>query len=321
MPDVSDKVLQDCKDWLIKESGTWQTGVCRGKCVYLDGKHLQEGHQYCHSWVTSGYTAATGVGGWEAWDKEYSKTAQPFLTLSCHSKVRSRTVCSPEACDFLVLWMARESPFKEFILNRDDEKSLTEGGVILLCGPGGLPLAQAMWVCKVLRFITEGGKAADTFMTLVKGGVDGMLAVLVASHVRTIKGTTFGYTGPYGHMSVVSPGYEGGKVSVAGFLSRNLHPRPKNTLSVFSAPKGVTKDVTAPEAKIKGFCKPFKKPDGWGGFITGEGADAESLVNHVLEWEKELKETLKPPTMVERVVAAAKKKMPNKDTVYLDLDL
>lgn len=303
MLNVSAEVLDTLKAYTLKESKNWANGVCAGKCVNLDGRMHTEGHQYCHSWVSTAFY----------------RQKNEFLTISIHSKTRVKGLVSNEAMDFLIRWMARESPFADWVVNKDDDEWLTEGGIVLLCGGNtGLTANQALWVCKVLRFSTEGEKAAETFMTLVKGGVDPMLAVLVASHVRSLKGATFGYTGQNGHSSVFG-GYADVKVTPEGLLARNLTDSPSSTCEVFSPPKGIK--TTEVATKIKGFCKPFKKSDGWGGFVTGEGADSESLINHVKAWEEELRKNLEPKPLVERVVAAAKKKLPTKNTVYLDLDM
>lgn len=318
--EVDETLLKEAGEYLRKEAKGWKHGVCSGKCIYLDdpkkgGLVYEALHTACHSWVTYSYgIACFGVRGFYGpWGQRYVANARNFLTLTCHSRKRSKSICSPEASDFLIRWMARESPFSRFILNRDDDETLCEGGAILLCGPDGLTLPQAMWVCKVLRFTTEGSKAADTFMTLVKGGVDPMLAVLVASHVRSVKGAVFGYTGPEGHSTVFQ---YGDQTDVASLVSRKLNPVADSTSTVFSSTKKVKAEdhtpLTNPVAKIKSFCKPYSKPDGWGGYLTGEGAEGPDLVKHVLEWEREIKDCLQPESPPAP---------PDSSTVYLDLDM
>lgn len=328
MVEVSAEIIDQCKKWLKKESDLWTTAVCRGTTTRLDKwQEMAQPHTACHSWLTYAfghvYRERHGGGYWGGTldYNNYIEGAEPFLAMTCHSKVRAKyAACTPEACDFLVRWMANESPFSEFILNRDDDKSLTEGGVILLCGPGGLNLQQAMWVFKVLRFVTEGANAPDTFMKLVQGGVDGMLAVYVASHIRSLKGATFGYTGPYGHMSVVgSGGYN--EADVIGMFQRNLNPTPNNTASVFIMDKDkIPPRFNVPktyEPIVRDFCKPFQKPDGWGGFVNGEGADTTALVERTLAWQAELQVCLSGANPKSAPVP----KMPDSNTVYLDLDL
>lgn len=320
MFDVSEKVLVDLRETMIKASEKWNAGVCLGQVRYPDGKQVCGTHSACHSWVTSGYTTACYDGRY-GHRPHYAKDAKPFLIATNVSKVRSKSVCSEESLEFLVRWVAKESPFSEFVLNKDDDEWLTTGGVVLYCGPGGLEEAQAMWMCKLLRFPTEGAKAAETFMTLVKGGVDPMLAVLVASHVRSVRGATFGYTGIEGHSSVF--GYGDLPVSPEGLLARNITPSKNNntqqTMSLFSPPKGCKADRVGD--KIKTFCKPIAKDDGWGGVVKGNGADGDTLIKHVLEWEGELRKKIEPMPVIERAVAAVKKKLPGKNTVFLDLDM
>lgn len=315
MVDVSDKVLTDAKKRLKDMNAKWTSGVCYGTCLDLDGKEMITPHTACHSWVGYAYAKVRDPRGSiysPSWSTTYPKDAKPFLVLSCHSKKRSKSVCSEEAMDAIILWMARESPFSEFVLNRDDQNSLLNGGVILLCGPGALTQAQSMWICKVLRYSTEGAKALDTWLTLYKGGVNPLLAVLVCSYVRTIKGATFGYTGTEGHSAVF--GAYGGEPDVASLLEGKINPNATQTADVFrndtKSKNGKIGKQAAPSVVIKGFCKPYEKDDGWGGKVKGEGADGPEFVKRVLEWQRDNEpEAATPPPM------------PTESTVYLELDL
>lgn len=327
--EISEKLLEvveKSKKWLIASSAAWgadRGGVCRGNAVYADtGLQVIVPHSACHSWVTYAFgKACFGNGGahYHKWGLEYVEGASAFLTLSCHSKVRSANVCSDEASDFLIDWIANESPFSEFVLNRDDPVSLHEGGVVLLCGPGGMTLAQTMWVCKVLRFTVEGGSASEAFMTLVKGGVDPMLAVYVASHVRSIvNGATFGYTGLENHSTVINT-----DTDIVGMMQRNLNPKAYSTHEVFirdksAMPKKFTADKNG-STQVKGFCKPMKKSDGWGGFVDSVGANGDAFIQQTLAWQDQFKYCLLPSlsTLVPEDVLA----LPDLNTVYLDLDL
>lgn len=307
---VSTQVLVDAKKKLKNMNEEWDSGICWGTCLDLKGKEVVTPHVNCHSWV--GY-AYTGVCHSYAWSTDYPKDAKQFLVLSCHSKKRSKSVCSEEAMDAIILWMARESPFSEFVLNRDDDDSLLNGGIILLCGPGALTQAQSMWICKVLRYSTEGAKALDTWLTLYKGGVNPLLAVLVCSYVRTIKGATFGFTDQNGHSSVFS-GYGVGEPDVPSLLEGKINPKATCTADVFHNTKAKNAKIgePSPSVVIKGFCKPYQKDDGWGGKVIGEGADGSEFVKSVLEWQHEIEgvEASPPPPP-----------LPTSSTVYLELDL
>lgn len=324
MADVSDKplvsaeVLAAAKKKLNDLTAGWTAGVCNGTCLDLDGKEMIYPHTACHSWVGYAYAKVRSNGERRydgIWSTDYPKDAKPFLVLSCHSKTRSEKICSAEAVDAIILWMARESPFSKFVLNRDDEDSLLNGGIILLCGPSALTQAQAMWVCKVLRYSTEGGKALDTWLTLYKGGVDPLLAVLVCSYVRTIKGATFGFTGMDGHSTVFNP--YGAGPDVASLLAGKLNPKALQTSDVFQ--NGTAKAANSkigkqsvPSAVIRSFCKPYQKDDGWGGKISGEGAEGPDFVKSVLAWQRENEPSgAAPPTP----------SLPTNNTVYLELDM
>jgi hypothetical protein len=315
MADVSDKVLAVAKKKLIEMNEKWVWGMCSGTCLDLEGKEMIIPHTACHSWVGFTYAKVRGAGESmysSSWKTTYPKNAKPFLVLSCHSKKRSKSVCSPEAMDAIILWMARESPFSEFVLNRDDDDSLLNGGIILLCGPGALTEAQSMWVCKVLRYSTEGAKALDTWLALYKGGVNPLLAVLVCSYVRTIKGTTFGYTGTEGHSAVF--GEYGGEPDIASLLEGKINPDARQTADVFrndtKAKNAKIGKQALPSVVIKGFCTPYMGDDGWGGKVEAEGAEGPEFVKRVLEWQRDNEpEAPTPPPL------------PTESTVYLELDL
>ena len=312
MLDIPEDTITKSKKFLANYASTWTNGVCTGAVKYFDFKNVAEIHTACHAWVGYGFSAACfkkGIYNYSPWNQKYHEDAQNFLTLNVMSKHRCRGVCSPEAVTFLSRWIALESPFSEYVLNRDDEESL-ENGHILLCGPDGLNLTEAMWMCKVSRLATEAGQAADVFMELVKGGVDGMLAVYIASLVTSYKGAVFGYTGVIGHSTVIDPR----KTSPAAYLQRNVNKTANETPALFSYDKALPgNNITGEKAGevVRGFCKPFKKPDGWGGFIQGKGADRETFIGRALEWQKEL--TAEPVKPV--------KKKPTKDTVFLEMDM
>ena len=300
MVKVTKKVLDKCKKALIEHSSEWFHGVCNGLVGdILTGETKDGRNTACHAWVSQAFRARkeNKYGGWSM---PYTKGAKPFLILDCHPQPGGRdTSCTKEAADFLILWMARESPFSKYVLNRDDEESLLRGGVILFCGPGGLTHTEAVWVCKVLRFKTEGGSAADVFMELVRGGVDGMLAIYVASIVRSKTGATFGYTGPEGHSTVVNSG-----TSLKGFVTRKRNKDADHTSDLFGFGESYF-------TKVKGFCKPIRKADGWGGTVVGEGA--VDLIERVLEWQEQEFGTL--------LKSASVSKSPDNDTVFLEVDM
>lgn len=327
MVDVSPDLLKAWKDELIQMSKTWTQEVTKGKTYYLDGKKVAASHGACHSWVGAAYRAAGGK--YAVYDRVEENAKKNFVVLSCHSKVRSKNVCSVEAHEAIIKWLASDSPFSEYILNRDDEDSLLNGGVILLCGPDGLLQWQAYWVCKVLRYGVEGAKALDVWHALVKGGVNPLLAIYVASHIRSVKGAHFGYTGIEGHSTVFS-GYEMQPSAIGGLIVGNLNDKPSGTSTVFKDPADVKISINyaAGVAKVQGFCKPYKKSDGWGGFVTGNGADESELVARVLEWEEELKQQLPEKYLADygtkKVYLPPKRpepKMPDSSTVFLEVDL
>jgi hypothetical protein len=174
-----------------------------------------------------------------------------------------------------------------------------------------------MWVCKVLRYSTEGGKALDIWLTLYKGGVNPLLAVLVCSYVRTIKGATFGFTGTEGH-SAVFGAYGVGEPDVASLLAGKINPEAIDTSSVFNnetkSKSGKIGKQAAPSVVIKGFCKPYQKDDGWGGKVSCNGAEGPEFVRRVLEWQRENEPA-------EASITPPPPSRPTSNTVYLELDM
>ncbi len=303
MIDVDPEVIEKAKKRLLDLSSTWSTGLCRGDVWTLAGKPQGAvSHGACHSWVDYAYIL----------ERQKPKGKQEnFLVLTCHSKARSKGVCSEEAVEGIIEWMASdESPFGKYILNRDDKDSLSNGGAVILCGPDGASQVEAMWMCKVLRYSTEGAQALDTWLTLYRGGVDPVFALVVSSYIRTVKGATFSHTGVCSHGTVF---YGPSEETIQNVMSRKMDKSATSTYTLFS--KKISYGDSPVTKKIKGFCKPYKKDDGWGGKLTGDGVSKEELISLVLEWQAEFT----PKTGLEKVKAL--RKPPSKDTVYLDVDM
>lgn len=313
MVDVSKKVLTAAKKKLREKTQNWTNGVCDGVAWYLDGSEVTYGHTSCHSWVTTAFYRACRVGStFDFTFKSYPEGAQDFMVLTCHKKAKS--VASAEAMDAIILWLARESPFAKYVLNADDTDSLTNDGAIILCGPNGASQAEAMWMCKVLRYSTEGSRALDTWKTLYDGGVNPMLAVLICTHISSVKGSTFGASTVCSHVRVFNY-KESADPDIYNLMRGESNPGAKDTSSLFDHGKSRNsgKRITRVSDKISDFCKPFKKSDGWGGFTEGNGADATELVERVLKWQRELEEAFE---LSQKAPA-----MPDSNTVYLELDL
>lgn len=313
MVDVSDTVLKAAKEELHEKTKAWGGGVCQGAVLNLDGSTLCAAHTACHSWVTGAFRKACNIGStFDFTFKSHPEGAKDFLVLTCHKKEKS--AASKEAMDGIILWMARESPFAKYVLNADDTDSLTNDGAIILCGPNGASLAEAMWMCKVLRYSTEGSRSLDTWKTLYDGGVNPMLAVLVCTHIASVNGAMFGYSKVCNHVRVFNY-HESADPDIFNLMRGESNPGAKDTSSLFNhgKSKNAGKKVGSVATKVRSFCKPFKKSDGWGGFITGQGADATELVERVLKWQRALEETFE--------LAQAEPALPDSNTVYLELDL
>lgn len=290
---VSKTVLAAAKKKLVSLSKNWTAGVTMGRAWDMTGNEIG-GKDYtaCHAWVSNMYTAHCGRGfGTHNFASTYKEDAVNFLTLSCHSKKRSETVCSAEAHEAIILWMASDDcPLSQYILNRDDTDSLLNGGVIILCGPDGASLAETMWMCKVLRYGVEGSKALEVWKALFDAGVAPVLALLVATYVRSVSSSSFGYSGPDGHSTVFGGGLrQEGLGNIADLLRPKSRPFCNDTSGVFFSDRPAEgKSVINVSGKIRGFCKPTKKSDGWGGTVASNGSAKEDFIANVLAWQAEL---------------------------------
>lgn len=313
MVNVSKTVLTAAKKELAAKTRAWYSGVCQGVCLNLDGSTLKVAHTACHAWITDAFREACKIGSTFDFAYEaYPDDAKDFMVLTCHKK--SKSAASAEAMDAIILWLARESPFAKYVLNADDTDSLTNDGAIILCGPNGASLAEAMWMCKVLRYSTEGSRSLDTWKALYDGGVNPMLAVLVCTHVASVNGATFSASQVCNHVRVFN--YCGDEdPDIYNLMRGKSNPHAMDTSSLFNhgETKNAGKKIGPVASKVSGFCKPFKKSDGWGGTITVNGADATGLVERVLKWQRELEEMFE--------LGQAAPAMPDSNTAYLELDL
>jgi hypothetical protein len=340
LPVVSAVVLEKAKAHLKDLTDKWagngksegkpygSGGVCMGEVWDLEGRTAQKGHTACHSWLGYQYSAIQKGDGYRStWDADYKAGAKPFLCLNCHTKARS--TASDEATDAIILWMASEkSPFSKYILNRDDPKSLTEAGAIILCGPGGASQAQAMWMCKVLRYATEGSQALDVWNELYKNGVHPVLAVLICTFISAQKGASFTAATVSSHVSVFRDASTYGGVSNApdlhGVMKFSFNKGATCTSTVFGDEReGKPTPISTVKTKIASFCKPVMKDDGWGGKVAGESATKEDLIKRALEWQEELggyngASFQVPAPMPLQAPPVA---LPDSNTVFLEVDL
>jgi len=346
--DIEPEAIAKAKALLLARNERWSKTTssgsrCDGAMTDLMGVEFGHVHGACHSWISTGFQRLKKEGAGWGWCRksDYAKDAENFLVLTCHG---GRIIGpSKEAVEGIILWMASdESPFGKYIVNRDDKESLLKGGAIILCGPDGVTHAECMWICKVLRYSIEGQQSLDAWLTMYQGGVNPLLAVLVCNYVHTLKGATFGVGAVDGHVTVFPYNYSTGnnEPDLAGIVVGEPNHEATDTQSVFTL-TDKSKRTALPSAAQKNdaikratqFCKPFKKDDGWGGSITGNGATAEELVSAVLKWQEELglsskgafqlEEPSEPPMAVieKKAKPRAVKKLPTKETVYLEVDL
>lgn len=301
---VTEEVITKAKARLKKLTAGWAVGICCGNATDLNDKLIENTypHGNCHSWVSQAFTNYCG-----GHTPKYFKKGSNFLSLTCHSKKRSKA--SAKATDGIILFLARESKFSPYILNRDDEKSLTRDGAVILCGPDGVTQAEAMWICKVLRYSTEGSRALDTWLALKEGGVDPMLALRICNDIQPLEGATFGHSPVVQHLSVFGNDWDCKVEPDLKALADGESDKEATTTGSLFSKKGAPPSGTYSNT-FKKFCKPFKKSDGWGGEIEGEGVSKEDLIYHALAWQKEVLGQGEPVLVKEAV-------LPTREIVFL----
>lgn len=326
MTDVSDEVLTKIKAALTTKTDRWgvsQDGVCQGDVFDLDGNVTAHGHSACHSWVSSAFRKATGRYNWGG--DIYAEAAKPFIIATCHTPKYS--YASKEATEAAILWLADEakSPFAKFVLNRDDKTHLTTAGALIFGGPGGANHSQAMWMCKFLRYSTEGSKALDVWHILYRNGVNPLLAAYICTHISSYKGATFTASSVSAHVGVFrdegGPYLEEVPVDLHGLMKFSFNKGADSTHNLFKDNDAKTKAKGKPLARIAELCKPYVKDDGWGGKITGKGCDEKQLVEGALKWQEELggyDAGISSCSEVPVIIPVAE---PAKNTVFLDFDL
>jgi hypothetical protein len=288
MLEITESVLQKAKNDLLDLNKKWRTGLCYGSTIYTDGTDFgARAHGACHSWASNGFS-------------NYGNPKnKDFLVLNCHPNARVRT-CDKESADALALWLARESPYSQYVLNRDDEESLLNGGMILYCsweGKDGLNDPQMLWLCKILRYAVEGSRSVDAWKALYDGGVDPLLAVLIATHHSYFDGASFGYGSVTTHVAVFNRQYDY-EDNVENILNRKTTDS-KHTYQLFGS---TNKEKVG--SKIETFSTPVMKDDGWGGKVASAEASRELFVKRALEWEDSLR---------------TKFNIPKESTAYLDV--
>lgn len=312
---LSEKVFTSLKksfEGLTKAylESTGASQVCYGAVYSANtGAHYSAGHFSCHSWLPR------------------VDTEDSLVVLTCHNKERKnkmRGSVSDEAMDEILLWLAKESPYKDYILNADDDSLLEHGPMILMGGKEGLNRNETMWVCKVLRYATEGGSALNVWLELKKRGVDPLVALMSASFIREIsKDGKCTYTGAHTHSTVFLPiqRYQNGKYvqqdlpTFQELLNPVRNVKADQTQGIFlqnptivvRKPNDYGYDYIPGVKRFKEFCVVQKMSDGWGGFKEVSGVHIDDLSATILKLCEE-NTTLKSFE-------------PTKDTVYLEIDV
>ena len=307
---VRDDILAKAKKVLKKKNEEWDSGVCCGDTMTLEG--VLSGNKFtgCHSSLSDAFRKRKKDRYCDWGNTNYTPDAEPFLCLSCYKHDHEAVTCSKEAMDAFITWMANDSPFAEFVLNKDD---LTDG-IILLCGPGALQHAEAMWVCKSLRYSTESGASLDSWFEMVKAGVYPVLALLVATTARVQKGASFGFMYESAHVSVFS--HTLGGFDIKALIEERVAKNPDHTYTVFQADKR----TDSLNHTFKSFVKPVMKDDGWGGKVESYSESKTAFTDNVLKWQGQF--TDKPYVFPYADSSKAPEIEPDlSKSVYLDLDL
>lgn len=286
---VSEKVLDKAKKWLLEKSKTWRTECTRGQAWSTDGKYLEgKGYNVCHAWVQQAHNDLYGTDRYGDYNSKISKNEKEhFLVLTCHSKTRTKSNISSEAHDAFILWLAGPtSPFSKYILNRDDPESLCNGGAVILVGPqSGASLAEAMWICKVLRYPTENGCSLEVWYGLYRAGVDPILAIAVCGLYGKKKNDNYYVKdGGNGHCLVFN--YYGYGIPVSCILSNKPPETNASNTRLVLGSREECKDWAALNKELDLLNKTTTVSDGWGGKQTFRGSYLGDIIKTVLETQK-----------------------------------
>lgn len=290
MVTVSDEVLAIAKE-KIKEAHKeyytmYSNSICWGRAVLAsNGDEVGAPTWACHSWVTSLYSSlCSGGANWQNFGTPFDKNAENFILLNALPPDVKRS-CEKESLQALVKWLATETPFSKYILNRDDsDGSLSDHGMMMLVGPDGLTLAEVMWVCKVVRYATEGDRSLDVWKYLTDNGVNPLLALYVSSSTAQVRGATFGYKSVYTHSNV----FTNFAPSIKKLLKFKHNRFAKTTRCLFTDSRS-TRTVEDDEKEFfRAFSKPTEVSDGWGGVVISTGSAPKVFLDNVKKWEKKV---------------------------------
>lgn len=311
---IAEEAYDKCLKALEKANENWHAGISWGAVRSTKGNDVGiAASSACHAWVNAAYRQLMGgVDG-----RAVRKGASNFIIANCY-KPAMRT-CSVEAAEAFVMWLATKSPFVQYILNREDEDSLKNQGVILYCGPDGLCHTECLWVCKSMRYAIESGQAMDAWYAAYKGGVHPMIALAAAQHFRQIQQTPKGKVFKYFEAQIThnSVFYYLDKKHVPELLASKPFKFSAAAATLFTD-NGKYKrnnDYGAYESELKDFLatnKSFSFDDGWGGKIKVNGVPEEELVKMLLEFQHQGEGLL--PTHEKEIIVT-------RDTIYLEGDL
>lgn len=164
-------------------------------------------------------------------------------------------------------------------------------------------------MCKFLRHGNEGGKALETWLALYKAGVNPMLAAYVSTFISAKAGAKFTAQTVYAHCQIFESAASAPDINL--LLEGKPQPTALNTSRVFGGTNQGGSSNSDFSSKIRSFCSPVAKTDGWGGTIRAKAVDESELIEQVLKWQQEL----------QGIQAKPRAKKPTKTTVFLEEDM
>ena len=149
----SAECLAGAQSIIDKKGAQWLSGIACGSMVAYDGKEFHTcaaKGAVCHAHLT--HTFLEGRYNYDTNRREYSPkeyVKNPFLYVLIQKRDRRATAVKAELHERYVNFLLKESPARNFLLNRDNDKETRNGGVII--DIWNLGRAGTLWISKALR--------------------------------------------------------------------------------------------------------------------------------------------------------------------------
>lgn len=250
----------------------WRNGPCAGVIFNKDGKEVKSAKSgdICHYWVRPGHARGNAE----------------LIASATSEKRRSHGDADVEFMKYIL----NDNPIGQFIVNKDDLSSITNGAILIDAKDAGYE--RTLWLCKVFRYCVEEPYRVKTWNSLVNLGVEPLMALIVAS-VYSSSMLPEAYTS---HATVFANPKS--QDDLAEAYKKRHEPRDsgeydaelcKNEYNVFYGNKKGWSDGVGNFFKAMKV-RQEKIPDGWGGFTYKTvGQTFEDFAKYLIDLTAQVK--------------------------------